>query len=230
MSHLKQTVSFKKEKSAAIDFVMALIGGFCLLFTAANEWSLYNNLYGRELRQPSGLLESGQFSSITGADAMQSEYLFWNTGWMIALRLFLLIAGIALCAAGLTRLVHLCQRKRWIAYVIIAVVGICLVGFGIFAEVYMMENPNGIVLLDMQSSGELAYYIDLHYNEHLDWASTPGTIIRLIYWLLSVFTAACGIIGAARSRYRNTREDEVNTQAKRQEMLKYAAGRGKKKK
>ncbi len=139
---------------------------------------------------------------------------------MIALRLFLLIVGIALCAAGLTRLVHLCQRKRWIAYVIIAVVGICLVGFGIFAEVYMMENPNGIVLLDMQGSGELAYYIDLNYNEHLDWASAQGTVIRLGYWLLSVFTAAAGSIGAARSRFRNTQEDAVDTQNKRQELLK----------
>lgn len=226
---MKQNVSWQKEKSAAIDFLMAVVGGLCLLFTAANEWSLYNNLYGRELRQPSGVLESGQFSSISGADALQAEYLFWNTGWTIALRLFLLIAGVALCAAGLIRLVHLCQRKRWIAYVIIAVVGICLVGFGIFAEVYMMENPDGIVLLDMQSSGELPYYIDLHYNEHLDWASVEGTIIRLIYWLLSVFTAASGIIGAARSRFRNTREDIVDTKAKRQELLKHASGESKKK-
>ena len=226
---MKQTISLKKEKSAAIDFLMALIGGLCLLFTAANEWSLYNNCYGRELRQPSGVLENGLFSTIAGADDLQAEYLFWNTGWTIALRLFLLIAGIALCAAGLIRLVHLCQRKRWIAYVIISVVGICLVGIGIFAEVYMMENPNGIVLMDMQGSGEMAYYIDLHYNEHLDWASAQGTIIRLVYWLLSVFTAASGIIGAARSRFRNTREDAVDTKAKRQEMLKHAAGQGKKK-
>lgn len=224
---MKQNVSWKKEKSAAIDFLMALVGGLCLLFTAANEWTLYNNLYGRELRQPSGVLEGGQFSTISGADAMQAEYLFWNTGWTIALRLFLLVAGIALCAAGLIRLVHLCQRKRWIAYVIISVVGIFLVALGIFAEVYMMENPNGIVLMDMQGSDELAYYIDLHYNEHLDWASAQGTMIRLVYWLLSVFTAASGIIGAARSRFRNTQEDAVDTKAKRQEMLKHASSNGK---
>lgn len=220
MSCLKKTAPMRKEKSAAIDFVMALIGGGCLLFTAVNEWSLYNNLYGREVRQPSGLLESGEFSSIAGAEAMENTYLFWNTGGMIALRLVLLFAGIALCAAGLIRLVHLCQRKRWIAYVIISVIGVALVAFGIVAEVYMMENPNGIILLDSQTSGELAYQIDVNYNEHLDWASAQGTVIRLGYWLLSVFTAAAGSIGAARSRFRNTQEDAVDTQNKRQELLK----------
>lgn len=220
MSCLKKTAPMRKEKSAAIDFVMALIGGGCLLFTAVNEWSLYNNLYGREVRQPSGLLESGEFSSIAGAEAMENTYLFWNTGGMIALRLVLLFAGIALCAAGLIRLVHLCQRKRWIAYVIISVIGVALVAFGIVAEVYMMENPNGIVLLNSQTSGELAYQIDVNYNEHLDWASAQGTVIRLGYWLLSVFTAAAGSIGAARSRFRNTQEDTVDTQNKRQELLK----------
>lgn len=226
---MKQTVSFQKEKSAAVDFLMALVGGLCLLFTAANEWILYNNLYGRELRQPSGLLESGQFSSLADAEKLQADYQFWNTGWAIGLRLFLLVAGIALCAIGLIRLVHLCQRKRWIAYLIISVIGVLLVGFGLFVEIYMLENPNGIVLTSM-TDGEIAYYIDLHYNEHLDWASTQGTVIRLGYWLLSMFTAASGIVGAARSRVRNRREDRVDPQAKRQEMLKHAAGKGKGKK
>ena len=92
--------------------------------------------------------------------------------------------------------------------------------FGIVAEVYMMENPEGIVLLNSQTSGELAYQIDVNYNEHLDWASAQGTMIRLGYWLLSVFTAAAGSIGAARSRFRNTQEDAVDTQHKRQELLK----------
>ena len=220
MSCLKKTAPIKKEKSAAIDFLMALVGGVFLLFTAVNEWSLYNNLYGREVRQPSGLLESGEFSAIAGAQTLEDTYRFWNSGGMIALRLILLFAGIALCAAGLIRLVHLCQRKRWIAYVIISVIGVLLVIFGIVAEVYMMENPEGIVLLNSQTSGELAYQIDVNYNEHLDWASAQGTMIRLGYWLLSVFTAAAGSIGAARSRFRNTQEDAVDTQHKRQELLK----------
>lgn len=227
---MKQTAPRKKETSAAVDFLIALVGGVCLLFTAVNEWALYNNLYGRELRQPSGLLESGGFSGISGAQALEDTYLFWNTGGMIALRLLLLFAGIILCAAGLIRLVHLCQRKRWIAYVIISVIGALLVVFGIVAEVYMMENPEGIVLLTPQADGELAYYIDLHYNEHLDWASLQGTVIRLGYWLLSVFTAASGSIGAARSRFRNTREDAVDTQTKRQELLKQVAGESGRKK
>ncbi len=193
-----------------------------MLFTAVNEWTLYNNLYGREVRQPSGLLENGEFSNIAGAQALEDTYLFWNTAGMVALRIFLLFAGIILCAAGLIRLVHLCQRKRWIAYVIISVIGALLVIFGIIAEVYMMENPEGIVLLTSQANGELAYSIDVYYNEHLDWASTQGTVIRLGYWLLSVFTAVAGTIGAARSRYRNTRDDAVDPQAKRQALLNQA--------
>lgn len=203
-----------------MDFLIALVGGVCLLFTAVNEWTLYNNLYGREVRQPSGLLESGEFSGISGAQALEDTYLLWNTGGMVALRLLLLFAGIVLCATGLIRLVHLCQRKRWIAYVIISVIGVLLVAFGIVAEVYMMENPEGIILLTPEANGQLAYDIDAHYNEHLDWASAQGTVIRLGYWLLSVFTAASGSIGAARSRFRNTREDAVDTQIKRQELLK----------
>lgn len=230
MSCLKQTAPKKKETSAVIDFLIALVGGVCLLFTAVNEWSLYNNLYGREVRQPSGLLESGEFSNIAAAQSLEDTYLFWNTGGMIALRIFLLFAGIILCAVGLIRLVHLCQRKRWIAYVIIAVIGVLLVMVGIVAEVYMMENPEGIVLLSSQANGELAYNIDVHYNEHLDWASTQGTVIRLGYWLLSVFTAASGIIGAARSRYRNTQEDTVDSQIKRQELLKQAVKENKREK
>lgn len=217
---MKQTAPRKKEASAAVDFLIALVGGVCLLFTAVNEWTLYNNLYGREVRQPSGLLESGEFSGISGAQALEDTYLLWNTGGMVALRLLLLFAGIVLCATGLIRLVHLCQRKRWIAYVIISVIGVLLVAFGIVAEVYMMENPEGIILLTPEANGQLAYDIDAHYNEHLDWASAQGTVIRLGYWLLSVFTAASGSIGAARSRFRNTREDAVDTQIKRQELLK----------
>lgn len=227
---MTKTAPRKKEASAAVDFFIALAGGLCLLFTAFNEWSLYNNLYGREVRQPSGLLESGEFSNIAAAQSLEDTYLFWNTSGMIALRILLLFAGIILCAAGLIRLVHLCQRKRWIAYVIISVIGALLVIFGIVAEVYMMENPEGIVLLTPQSSGELAYNIDVHYNEHLDWASPQGTIIRLFYWLLSVFTAVSGSIGAARSRFRNTQEDAVDTQAKRQELLKQAVEESKREK
>lgn len=227
---MKQTAPRKKETSAVIDFLIALVGGLCLLFTAANEWSLYHNLYGREVRQPSGLLESGEFSTIASAQSLEDTYLFWNTGGMIALRLFLLFAGIILCAVGLIRLVHLCQRKRWIAYVIISVIGALMVIFGIIAEVYMMENPEGVVLLTPGVNGELAYNIDVHYNEHLDWASNQGTVIRLGYWLLSVFTAASGIIGAARSRFRNTQEDTINPQIKRQELLKQAVKENKRKK
>ena len=227
---MDRATPWKKEKSAAVDFVMALIGGFCLVFTVINEWNLYYNAYGRELRQPSGMLEDGTLNQLPGIQELQNQYLFWNSGWAVVLRLFLLFAGLALCAIGLIRLVHLCQRKRWIAYTIISVIGVLVVGFGLFAEIYMLEHPAGLVFADPQVDGELLYSIDLHYDEHRDWASPQGTVLRLFYWILAAFTTAAGTIGAARSRYRNAKETRIAPSVKRQEMLQDAMREDQKKK
>lgn len=210
-----------KEKRAAIDVIMTLVGALCLLFTVCNEWNLYNNPYGREVRQPSGALESGQLAQMPGYAGWEADYTFWTTGGAIALRIALLAIGLVLCGVGLVRLVHLCRRRRWIPYLIICIAGALLVAFGIFAEVYMMAHPDGLMLTGYETGGELLYYMDLQYNEHTDWVSAPGTAIRLGYWLIAVLMAATGTIGAARSRVRNREEDRVSADAKRQAMLRH---------
>ena len=168
-----------KEKRAAIDVIMTLVGALCLLFTVCNEWNLYNNPYGREVRQPSGALESGQLAQMPGYAGWEADYAFWTTGGAIALRIALLAIGLVLCGVGLVRLVHLCRRRRWIPYLIICIAGALLVAFGIFAEVYMMAHPDGLMLTGYETGGALLYYMDLQYNEHTDWVSAPGTAIRL---------------------------------------------------
>jgi hypothetical protein len=220
---MKQEAHWKKERSAAVDFVMAIIGGLCLLFTVCNEVILYQNAYGREVRQPSGALAAGQLDG-----ALQREYELWSSGGMVFLRVFLAVAGVILCAAGIIRLVHLCGRKRWIAYLCITILGVLLVGAGLFGEIFMLENPNGIVTVSSQEP--LLYLIDLHYNEYADWNSPGGMILRIVYWLLAGITAASGVIGAARCRFRNNKEDTVDTKARRQKMLQGSVEDGKKQK
>ena len=217
----QEPIVWTKEKHAAIDVIMTLVGALCLLFTVCNEWNLYNNPYGREVRQPSGALESGQLAQMPGYAGWEADYAFWTTGGAIALRIALLAIGLVLCGVGLVRLVHLCRRRRWIPYLIICIAGALLVAFGIFAEVYMMAHHEGLMLTGYETGGELLYYMDLQYNEHTDWVSAPGTVLRLGYWLIAVLMAATGSIGAARSRVRNREEDRVDADAKRQAMLRH---------
>lgn len=69
----QEPIVWTKEKHAAIDVIMTLVGALCLLFTVCNEWNLYNNPYGREVRQPSGALESGQLAQMPGYAGWEAD-------------------------------------------------------------------------------------------------------------------------------------------------------------